>query len=133
MRAGLAGLGGGHVGGVDGAAGTISEAAHGRASASTVSSSTSISGISSPLVLVARRAITASATKKTLEASSARWNPEVSASGRATWRTSRWLVREVAMAEKTANPRAAPSWKEALTKEAARPALSGGTPALAAV
>jgi hypothetical protein len=33
------------------------------------------------------------------------------------------------MAENIANPRAAPSWKEALIKEAARPALSGGTPA----
>jgi hypothetical protein len=42
------------------------------------------------------------------------------------------LVREVAMAEKIANPRAAPSWKETLINETARPALSGGTPALAA-
>jgi hypothetical protein len=63
----------------------------------------------SPLVLVARRAIAAAATKKMLEARSARWKPAVSASGRATWRATRWLVREVAMAEKIANPRAAPS------------------------
>src|ERR1700730_1258127 len=87
----------------------------------------------SPVVWAVRRAIAAAATKKMLQARSARWNPEVSASGRATWRAARWLVREVAMAEEIANPRAAPSWEEAWIKEAARPALSGGTPALAAV
>src|SRR5260370_1280492 len=51
----------------------------------------------------------AGATKKMLEATSARRNPEVSAPGRATCRASRSLVREVAMAENAANPRAAPS------------------------
>ena len=65
-------------------------------------------GMGSHLVLVARRAITAAATKKMLEASNARWNPEVSASGKGTWWATKVFVRDVAMAEKTAKPRAAP-------------------------
>ena len=46
---------------------------------------------------------------------------------------SRWFVRAVAIAEKTASPSAPPSCCDALSSAAARPALSGGTPSLAAV
>src|SRR6266511_581754 len=51
----------------------------------------------------------------------------------AVWIASRWWVRPVASAEKIASPSAPPSCWEALSSEAASPALSGGTPALAAV
>src|SRR5258708_7919791 len=88
---------------------------------------------SSPRVFVARSAMTAAAARKMLQARSARWNPEVRASARATWATSRWLVRDVATAEKIASPSAPPSCCEVLTSAAASPALSGGTPAFAAV
>jgi hypothetical protein len=43
------------------------------------------------------------------------------------------LVRLVEIAEKIASPSAPPTQVEALTRPAARPALSGGTPACAAV
>ena len=48
-------------------------------------------------------------------------------------RASRALVRAVAMAEKIARPSAVPSCWEVLSRPAASPALSAGTPALAAV
>ena len=68
-----------------------------------------------------------------LEASSARWKPEVSASAGGVWPASRSLVREVAIAEKIASPSAPPTCCEALSSAAASPALSAGTPAFAAV
>jgi hypothetical protein len=43
------------------------------------------------------------------------------------------VVREVAIAEKIASPRAPPTCWEALRSAAASPALSAGTPAFAAV
>src|SRR5919198_4628218 len=87
----------------------------------------------SPRVLVARSAIAAAAIRKMLQAMSARWKPAVSASGWAACVTSRWWVREVAITEKIASPNAPPTHVDVLTKAAASPALSGGTPALAAV
>src|SRR6266536_2674251 len=86
-----------------------------------------------PRVLVARSAMRAAARRKMLPASSARWKPATSACGGAVWIASRWWVRPVASAEKIASPSAPPSCWEALSSEAASPALSGGTPALAAV
>src|SRR5215207_6992855 len=87
----------------------------------------------SPRVLVMRRATNAAARKKTLDASSDRWNPEVSASSTGARLASRSPVREVAIAEKIASPSAPPTCCEALSSAAARPAFSAGTPALAAV
>src|SRR5919201_2393397 len=87
----------------------------------------------SPRVFVARSAIAAAATRKMLQARRARLKPAVSASGAATARASRWLVREVAMTEKIASPKAPPTQVDVFTSAAASPALSGGTPALAAV
>ncbi len=43
------------------------------------------------------------------------------------------LVRAVASADKMARPSATPTWKEAVMSAPARPALSGGTPALPAI
>ncbi len=42
-------------------------------------------------------------------------------------------MRAVASAEKIASPSAEPSWSEVLSRPAASPACSAGTPALAAV
>src|SRR5919198_3938162 len=67
------------------------------------------------------------------QAVSARWKPEVSASGWVAPAASRWWVREVAITEKIASPKAPPTHVEVLIRAAASPALSGGTPALAAV
>src|SRR5919197_4279819 len=87
----------------------------------------------SPRVLVARSAITAAAIRKMLQATRARLKPDVSASGDAMACASRWLVREVAMTEKIASPKAPSTQVDVFTSAAARPALSGGTPAFAAV
>src|ERR671937_2331451 len=99
--------------------------------AGTASSAGAAAG--SPRVLVARSAIAAAAIRKMLQARRARLKPAVSASGDATARASRWLVREVAMTEKIASPKAPPTQVDVFTSAAARPALSGGTPAFAAV
>src|SRR5215212_5842234 len=56
----------------------------------------------SPRVFVVRSATSAAANRKTLDASSARWKPDVSASGAELWLASRSLVRDVAMAVKIA-------------------------------
>src|SRR6266496_3454589 len=87
----------------------------------------------SPRVLVARSAMTAAASRKTAQASRARWKPAVSAASRGACPASRALVRAVAMAEKIASPRAVPSCWEAFSMPAASPALSSVTSALAAV
>src|SRR5919201_1758207 len=87
----------------------------------------------SPRVLVARSAIAAAATRKMLQATRARLKPAVSAFGEAMACASKWLVREVAMTEKIASPKAPPTQVDVFTSAAARPALSGGTPAFAAV
>src|SRR5919197_5330258 len=99
--------------------------------AGTASSAGTAAG--SPRVLVARSAIAAAAIRKMLQATRARLKPAVSASGGATARASRWLVRELAMTEKIASPKAPPTQVDVFTSAAARPALSGGTPAFAAV
>jgi hypothetical protein len=59
--------------------------------------------------LVARSAIAAAAIRKMLQARRARWKPAVSASGGAMACASRWFVREVAMTEKIASPKAPPT------------------------
>ena len=87
----------------------------------------------SPRLLVARSAMTAAASRKNAQASRARWKPAVSAASRGACAASSALVRAVAMAEKIARPRAVPSCWEAFSRPAASPALSAGTPALAAV
>src|SRR5919205_116292 len=99
--------------------------------AGTASSAGAAAG--SPRVLVARSAITAAAVRKMLEGARARLKPDVSAFGEAMACASRWLVREVAMTEKIASPKAPPTQVDVFTSAAARPALSGGTPAFAAV
>src|SRR5215204_2065795 len=87
----------------------------------------------SPRVLVMRRATNAAARKKTLDASSDRWNPEVSASSTGARLASRSPVREVAIAVKIASPSAPPTCCEALSSAAASPDSPSATPAFAAV
>src|SRR6185437_16711267 len=102
--------------------------------ASEASGSASIAGSAvSPRVLVARRAITAEARMKMLPTRSARWKPDVSAWAEGSPAASRWSVRLVDTAVKIASPSAPPSHCDALSSAAARPALSAGTPAFAAV
>jgi hypothetical protein len=50
--------------------------------------------------------MTAAVTKEMLLGSGTRWKPAVSAAGMAVWADSRWLVCEVAIATKIANPSA---------------------------
>jgi hypothetical protein len=57
-------------------------------------------------VLLVRVAMTAAVTKEMLLGSGTRWKPAVSAAGMAVWADSRWLVCEVAIATKIANPSA---------------------------
>jgi hypothetical protein len=71
--------------------------------------------------LVIRTATNAAARKKMLDASSARWKPEVSASPAGAWLASRSPVREVAIAVKIASPSAPPTCCEALSSAAASP------------
>jgi len=59
-------------------------------------------------VLVARAAMRAAATRKTLQAVSAIWKPEVSAAGWEAPAASRWWVRPVAIALKIASPACRP-------------------------
>jgi hypothetical protein len=73
-----------------------------------------ISVVGSPRVFAVRSAITAAPRMKRLLSSSARWNPSVSAAGRATCSASSVFVHEVATAEKIASPSAAPTWNDAL-------------------
>ena len=68
--------------------------------------------------------MSAAARRKMLQTRSALWNPEVSAAGLATCLKRRWFVREVAIAEKMASPRAPPIHVELLMSAAASPALS---------
>ncbi len=84
-------------------------------------------------MLAARSAIAAAHSTKMAASSSARWNPAVSATGRAAPAASSEAVRAVATAEKIASPSAAPTWVDAVTSAPASPASDGGTPALAAV
>lgn len=84
-------------------------------------------------MLVARTPMTAAATRKMLQASRPREKPAVSAVAAEAWEANRCWVWLVASAVKIARPKAPPSCWEALSREAARPALSAGTPALAAV
>jgi len=88
--------------------------------------------MSATRTLGARSAITAAITSAMLAPSSPRWKPSVSASDGWVCVASRWLVRTVARETKIASPSAAPSWKEAVISDAASPALSAGTPPLAA-
>ena len=65
-----------------------------------------------PRVLVARAAITAAATRKALQATSAAWNPPVRACAVFAWAAIRWVVRLVAIAVRIARPSAAPTVDE---------------------
>src|SRR5919197_5941483 len=121
-----------HQGGEDRADGGPDLGVH--QAASEASGSASIDGSSvSPRVLVARSAIAPEARTQMLPISSPRWKPEVSACETGAPAESRWLVRLVETAVSTASPSAPPSCCDALRRAAARPALSAGTPALAAV
>src|SRR5450755_774023 len=80
-----------------------------------------------------RSATTAAASRKKQPVSNARWKPDVSAAGNDVWPASRWVVRDVAIAEKIASPSALPICCDELSSAAASPALSADTPALAAV
>ena len=63
--------------------------------------SLSLSG--SPRVFAARSAISAAPSTKMLPVSSARWNPDESATTRVAWDASSELVRDVASADRIAS------------------------------